>query len=797
MATNAAATGSLIDSDIEQDKWLDDANESVKKQAWFMKRALDSGDLNEALKYASAMIDELRTSKLSPKNYYELYMAVTNELRDLEPYFQEEDQSGRLSVVELYEMVQHAGNIIPRLYLLITVGAVYIKSEKAPAKDILFDLVELCRGVQHPMRGLFLRNYLSQMAKDKLPDVNSPYAGNGGTVKDALEFVLQNFDNMNKLWVRMQHQGAVRDRNKRENERRNLRQLVGTNLVRISELEGVDLSTYKDFVLPRLLEQIVNCKDAIAQEYLMDVVIQVFPDDFHLQTLESFLGTCNQLQKTVNIKNIIIALMNRLSNFAKESPENIPSSIDMFPMFLKHSSQLIESSPKMPIEDTLSLQVALVNFASTVYPDRHNYIDHVLGLSVQVLEKTGVTKVETTCIKHVVQLLTLPLESLGLAILNLNSYSALMTFLDFRTRKQVAVSIIDAVNKLGLPLDTPENLDKLLQFISPILKDQDDSNPEEVDAFEFEQEQHKSACLFHLIYNQDTDVQFHLYAIARKHYGLGGDKRIIYSLPPLVFGSLALVKRIHAREEEKADENGPSIKAKKVFGFVHEVATALVARNAELGMRLFLHAAQVADVLGFEPIAYEFITQALISYEEEISDSKAQLSAISIITGTIFSLKNPNPENYDTLATKATQHSAKLLKKPDQCRAVYNCTHLFWAGTDDAPLHRDDKRVLECLQRALKIANSCVSQQVYLFVEILNKYLYFFDRDCPQIKVKFIKGLIALIEENITNLNLNDPIQLSVKQQYDNATEHIKMKQSLEGAVGDKYRAINSETSDE
>ena len=49
-----------------------------------------------------------------------------------------------------------------RSYLLLTVGSVYIVSKEAPAKDILKDLVEMCRGVQHPMRGLFLRNYLSQ-----------------------------------------------------------------------------------------------------------------------------------------------------------------------------------------------------------------------------------------------------------------------------------------------------------------------------------------------------------------------------------------------------------------------------------------------------------------------------------------------------------------------------------------------------------------------------------------------------------------------------------------------------------
>ena len=56
--------------------------------------------------------------------------------------------------------------------------------------------------------------------------------------------MLQNFAETNKLWVRMQHQSATRDKKKREQERQELRILVGTNLVRLSQLEGVDLNMY-------------------------------------------------------------------------------------------------------------------------------------------------------------------------------------------------------------------------------------------------------------------------------------------------------------------------------------------------------------------------------------------------------------------------------------------------------------------------------------------------------------------------------------------------------------------------
>lgn len=142
-----------------------------------------------------------------------------------------------------------------------------------------------------------------------------------GSLSDSIGFVLTNFIEMNKLWVRLQHSGHSRDREKREIERKDLRILVGTNLVRLSQLEGVDLDTYRQLILPSILEQVVNCKDVIAQEYLMEVVIQVFTDDFHLHTLTPFLGACANLHPRVNIKNIVIALIDRLAAFAAREAE--------------------------------------------------------------------------------------------------------------------------------------------------------------------------------------------------------------------------------------------------------------------------------------------------------------------------------------------------------------------------------------------------------------------------------------------------------------------------------------------
>ena len=50
---------------------------------------------------------------------------------------------------------------------------------------------------------------------------------------------------MNKLWVRLQHQGLSKEKKKREMERKEIKFLVGSNLVRLSSLDGIDLDLYQ------------------------------------------------------------------------------------------------------------------------------------------------------------------------------------------------------------------------------------------------------------------------------------------------------------------------------------------------------------------------------------------------------------------------------------------------------------------------------------------------------------------------------------------------------------------------
>jgi len=205
-----------------------------------MRRAIERNDLTDTLKNAAVLTSELRTGALTPKVrgllsvgncavhsscahpatersaqtalptrhhqvYYELYMDVFDSLGYLEVYFMRLSRGG-MPIAELYHKVQSAGQAVVRLFLLVLAGSCYVRSGQAPAKVVLRDLLSCVKAVQHPQRGLFLRYYLSCTMKDKLPDEGSPYeSASGGSLRDALGFLLANFGEMNRLWVRMQH----------------------------------------------------------------------------------------------------------------------------------------------------------------------------------------------------------------------------------------------------------------------------------------------------------------------------------------------------------------------------------------------------------------------------------------------------------------------------------------------------------------------------------------------------------------------------------------------------------------
>lgn len=140
--------------------------------------------------------------------------------------------------------------------------------------------------------------------------------------------------------------------------------------------------------------------------------------------------------------------------------------------------------------------------------------------------------------------------------------------------------------------------------------------------------------------------------------------------------------------------------------------------------------------------------EGLLIYEAEVSDSKAQVNALTSIICTLLNCKCFPTEDYETLITKVAQYANKLLDKSDQCRMITLCSHLFWPrdaeGGGFGERYSDCDRVLECMQRSLKIAS--VSNP-NLFVDILDRF-------------RFLKLFVLKLFSELTMLFLFSQIHL-------------------------------------
>ncbi|PSN66776.1 vacuolar protein sorting-associated protein 35 [Corynespora cassiicola Philippines] len=861
----------------DQARLLEDALAVVRQQTMLMRRCLETpGKLMDALKCSSTLVSELRTSSLGPKQYYELYMAVFDALRHLAVYLRENHPVNHLA--DLYELVQYAGNIIPRLYLMVTVGTVYMAIEDAPVKEIMKDMMEMSRGVQHPIRGLFLRYYLAGQARDHLPSGDSE--GPEGNLQDSISFILTNFVEMNKLWVRLQHQGHSREREQRTKERQELQLLVGSNLVRLSQL--VDLENYKKILNP-LLEQIVQCRDVLAQEYLLEVVTQVFPDEFHLHTLDQFLSAVSRLNPHVNVKAIVVGLMDRLSAYAQresetetpeqrkkteeesitnlleklriaketkpaepsspstqqngETPEEaqpgaeegslassttavskpeadttesegeveksrgIPKNVKLFEIFHEQVTSLVNLQ-RLNIQDTIGMLVSLANLALNIYPERLDYVDQVLEFANRkVSEYANSADLHSQATQsQILSLLLAPIKAYVslFTALALPSYIPLLHSQPYPTRRAVAGEVARSLLRNQTHVTSVENLESVLEILKVLIREgiqQATGYPggpiqrkaQETD--ETIEEQGWLARIVHLIHGPDNNTQFKLLQSARKAFA-DGNERVKYTTPAIITASLKLARRYKAREHFEDDWSSQS---SALYKFMHSALSTLYTRvngSADLSLRLFVGCGQVADQNGFEEVAYEYFAQAFTIYEEAISDSRAQFQAVCVIASGLHTTRNFGKENYDTLITKCALHGSKLLKKPDQCRAVYLASHLWWATEiralneeDPKDLYRDGKRVLECLQRALRVADACMDAavSVELFVEILNRYVYYFDQENDAVTTKYLNGLIELIHSNLQS-NENASSLENPRRHFQRTLDYIASRE-YEGVV--------------
>jgi len=803
-------------TDEEQERHLDDGLKAVKAQSYHIKNAIDQNNMRRCLRETSAMCLELKTSLLTPKSYYNLYTVVFDEMQYVYNFFKEEARRGR-RMKDLYDTVQQASNIIPRLYLMITCGAVYVENFPKMSKDILYDLLNMVKGVQNPTRGLFTRYYLLKMMKDKLPDKGNEYLTEKATIEDTLNFILQNLEEMNRLWIRLSMGTIGNERLLKEKERSELRILVGENIVRLSSLDGLNLEMYQNEILPKIIKILLESKDQLSQQYLMECIIQAFPDEYNIHCMSTILETSTQLNQAVDVKSLFISLMDKLAKFVgdsdKDQNEILEASEKIFGLLKSNIDTLIEQGCNQPggITDPLKLielLLAFMKFTIKCCPEKDKLvtINHIFESTKNILI-TYNKKLSSDGINLLKNLLISPLES-TLSLFEFEHFPELMVYLDFSSRTSLSLRIIESLSNKE-KLDNKEKVNILLGFIRPLLEDSADTIEISEDQFEYEQNI-VSKMLFTISTNEPKKM-FEILDAITPVFIKGGAKRIKYTLPTLVNAFLHLGYQVSEsyRAVEPSESNNIHLEfiqyldmtnfesdddyedfMFKIHEKVNNIIISLIEIYPKISFRLFSTAALQTNSIKsqnekFSEIAKNYLEEAFKIYQNTELDPSEKLSLLISFIGLLLQLRTIPGELIGQYAQQIKTIGINLVKRADQCKTMLYVSDLFYCIGNT-------KATEDCLNKAKRFANFAMSnpEHLPLYIHIINKYLYyieiakdedyFFSKDDVDDTIELVKNHIQTIKSENTNQDFlpeaeryfEDTIKVIVKRKEENK-KHI------------------------
>jgi vacuolar protein sorting-associated protein 35 len=710
------------------------------------------------------------------------------------------------------------------MYLMIAAGALVMENEPKSSGEIIFDLLGMVKGVQNPIRGLFVRYFLLKIIKDKLPDKDNVYLKEGGNFDDTLKFIIQNMDEMNRLWIRLSTDVLGSEKILRDKERNELKILVGESINRLSSLDGLTLELYEKDVLPKLIQIILESNDPLSQQYLMECIIHAFSDSYNIKCIELILDTTSRLTPGVDIKGLFINLMEKLAKFitdnsgediSEEDKKLIQNAQNVYPILLQYFDRLqketIMLGENMDVIKLLDLNISFMKFSIKCKDtDVLGNINHILTSTLNCLRQTR--KLTNEGIKKLCKLLQVPLES-EFSFFDMTDFDGLMTFLDYNTRKNLGLKMIESLYRGNSKekLDTLEKMQKLLSLIRPLISDQEGF---EEDDYTLESDQNEVSKMIFSVNSENPEVIYEIYGELKNVFVEGGVKRRKITLPSLANCIISFCHKISLAYDAKnnvvseevkknayAMESINSIDISKIdndetfyklmlniFKLLNETISIVAEDNPENAFKLYLaSASQVNSILSdrnnFEEACASFMNAAMNIYQEGKYDQNIKYNLLSQTVGYLLSFTILGHENVENIIKILAESGAKMMKRGDQFNSMLNIAEIYFS------VLKDGNKVNEFIGKARKYADFAMTnpQNVVLFVELLNKFLYFVEKgdEVISIKQEQIDDIIELISNHIQTIKNEVSVDSSflpaIEKYFENTLDIIRKRKTADG----------------
>ena len=818
----------LNENIVDQERTLDSALKTVKRQEYHIHTTIEQNNLRFCLKQTFTMLCELRTDLLFPKNYFQLYNAVFDQMKKVEDFMKLEHSRGRRPE-DMYESVQQCRLVIPRLYLTITAGGIYIENCPKKCSEILNDLLEQVKQVQTPLREIFTRFFLLKMLKDKLPDKDNIYIKEeGGNFQDTISFLMKNLEEMNRSWIRLSMNLSEMEKIKKEKQRKDLKPLIAETFTRLSLLEGLNIELYENEVLPKLIEISFMYNDPLSQEFIMECIIRAFPDTYNIKCMEFILLNISKLVEGVNVKDLFIILLEKLTKYVEEvisqyekdnNEENNKLLLDtynVYPILMKNYDIIINSKFKetKSILDVLELNIAILKYSNKCAPENEklNSINHILNISVQYISSFNTEMINKDEIDKICQLLSIPLESCY-SLFDMPDFPHLLTFLDYNNMKIIGLKIIhNLINPQSREkIDSLEKIRKLFGFIQPLLKNIKSSEEENDPNFEIEQ--NTVAKLIFVIKSENPDTILDIFNELKIVLYEGGKKRRKIVFPAMVNYLIYFCEQIcflYENKENENDENKDNLYditqlesddnfyefLTKVYQLLDETIKIIEEDFPQMALKLYLLTSIQIDSIKtlrdkLKDNCLNFLNNCINIYNN--IDKEKKFEFFEDICQKLLNITILSKEDLEKIIGDMLIEAKNMTKRIEQCSGYMIVSQLYFTHFSDG------KKVLDCLSKAKKVADFSLTNphNLILYIMLLNKYIYYIDTDnekTVEINNELIEDLIEAINNHMETIKTDKNIDASVLpelEKYFKNTLNLIEKRKNESEHKEIYDSIN------
>ena len=585
-------------SSNDQENYLIQISKKFEQQSNLIKIYPFSKNFSKCLLDTADLISLLKIDLLTPSNYYLLYIDAIDILQETIEYYIRDNVSKGTKIKYIYESVQQSQYLMPRIYLMIICGSIYLELYPLKYREIIFELLNAVKCVQSPLRGFWLRYFLFKSLKNILPIKNGEYIYNQDYFfiyrNISLLFLLNNLEEMSLCALRTKREIYIDDKKMDDKQRINMISCIEEIIEEISYMKGIDKNIFVNKILPKMydiIEKVEDGNDYYLEQVIISSIIKYFDIELYIESegisiIFIILRKINDNQEIDkisifnNLINNCIGLVKKIRRNENKSLKNniMPSINSLFPLFLEKYNELqitYKNSEEKEFNKFMDLDIFYLKFALKILKDEKEeqkfiIIKNVLNSCSKRLNIFNYGfKLES--FKKICLLIEMVFKY-KFTIFDFPIIETMIYYLDYNHRKSISLKLIESFENRKnerYKIDSLKKIQKIINLIIPLISESNEVNEGE-DSTEYLDDDDKNKYLCKLIYllqSNKPDITIQMLKTIKTFFCSGSVETALATIPTIIYFIIKYLKELDLFYYFNISENE---KEKKEYKFNYD-----------------------------------------------------------------------------------------------------------------------------------------------------------------------------------------------------------------------------------